>query len=705
MTLFPIIMMKFRLFFLQILLATAAAAAPALTIVIPYAGADRLTTYWAAGEDRIDWQRPALAAERCTTAFAATELRDHLAITLPGWTIRFSERIPAEGPAIVLGTAASLRRLGLAEGATLKDPQSYTVKSISRGGRPVLVLAGGGREGALYAAYAYLGELGWRWFAPGKRGVVAPPPLAAPRLDNWSIVATPDFPIFRGFLAAAESIESNDMFLWMARNRLNSWPYRPRTYGLMRKLGFRFVTGGHILEQIMDPDAPQPHGRSLFEEHRDWFPEVDGKRVRENADKYQFCVSNPAAMSYVARRIAEQFGTEWRWTDFQNVWMLDTWKGWCQCPRCRALGGDADRYLHFLSHVRAAADAAVKAGKLARTPAMLLAAYEGTPALDGPDRDVPASLVHGKDAALYAPINRCYAHTLNDPACTELNAHYARSLEAWGKISDKFPLAVVEYYNNSKIEDLPVLFSRTMGGDFAYYHDVGVRAITYMQVPTTLEGPRALTQFLFARLAWDSHASVDQIKDEYFRLYYGAAGRPMREFYDHQESAWANIGAWRSWYRASVLWKLLHWEPGPPTRPLYELRHLQPQGGSAIGPQESLAHLDQAAAALRAAARIRMSADERFRVEEDTRCFRYGDDSFRFLWAMAQLYQAEMDKDTAAARRAWSDADRYAASLVSYYVPFWYAYPGMGVSAKDGLERTQLRPLLDRLREKYAPLE
>jgi hypothetical protein len=698
--------MKIRLSILCLLLAMAAAAAPVLTIVIPYAGADHLTPYWSTGEDRIDWRRPGMTADRCTTAFAATELRDHLVRTVPSWEFRYLDKIPAEGPVVVVGPAGAIGRdLGLAAGVPLQDPQSYSIRTVSRDGRPILILAGGGREGALYAVYAYLAELGWRWYSPGKSGVVAPATLAEPKLDSWRLTSTPDFPVFRGFLAAAESLESNDMFLWMARNRVNSWAYRQRTYGLMKKLGFRFVTGGHIMEDILAPDAPQPNGRSLFEEHPDWFPEVDGKRLRANAAKYQFCVSNAAATNYVANRVTELVGKDWKWTDFQNAWMLDTWAGWCQCSKCRALGNDADRYLYFLGRVRAAIDAAVKSGKLTRSPGLLLCAYEGTPALRGPDKAVPKSLSNGKDMALYAPINRCYAHTLDDPRCTELNVPYARALESWGKVSGKFPLATVEYYNNSKVEDLPVLFTRTMGGDFAYYKRTGVTAITYMQVPVTLQGPRSLTQVLFARLAWDSHAPVERIKDEYFRLYYGAAAAPMKEFYSNLESAYTNLSAWRSWSRTSVLWKLLHWEASPPARPLFELRHLQLKGGELTGPEESIQFLDKAAAALHAALRIKTPPEVRFRIEEDSRCFRYGDDSFRFLWAMAQIYQAERDNDSAAARRAWLEAERYAASLVSYYVPFNFAYPEMGVSAKDGLERTQLRPLFDRLREKYGKLE
>jgi hypothetical protein len=429
---------------------------------------------------------------------------------------------------------------------------------------------------------------------------------------------------------------------------------------------------------------------------------VDGRRERPQAHRYQFCVANEAAVAHVARAVVEHCRTDWADTDWQNLWMFDTWAGWCQCPGCRALGNDADRYLHFLGRMRAAADAAVRSGELVRPPGFVLVAYEGTPSLDGPTRGIPDILATGRDLVLYAPINRCYAHTLADPACDELNAHYARTVGEWGREAHRLPLTVVEYYNVSKFEDLPVLFTRTMGADFAFYHRTGVRGMSYMHIPVALWGPRALTQLLFARLCWDATAPVAEIVTDYLEQRYGAAADPMRTFYDEMESAHANITAWRNWLERSVNRRLLAWDAiRRPTEPLFVLRHLQPSGGEAIGPAESLAHLDRAAAALQRAQAVPVSPAIRRRLEEDARAFRYGDESFRFYWAMARLYEAERTGDDAAARSAWVEVDHLAASLNAGIVPFDYEYPGPGVRAKTGLARTQLQPLVDVLRERY----
>lgn len=675
-----------------------------LTIVLPYQGAAEQTRYWAMGENKIDWNRGGMTAERCTVAFAAVELRDRLLRMSPRREIVFSSRLPDDGRVIVLGPAATIKkRLGLSLKDVPKDPQGYVIRSVRISKRTHLALSGKGREGTLYAVYAWLGELGWRWQSPGAAGEIAPINPRPVRLTNWEMTATPDFPLFRGFHAAFRGMESPDLFLWMARNRLNTWSHQPASASLMRKLGFRFISGGHVLERILDPDLPQPNGRTLFETHPDWFAQVKGKRERVQAHRYQFCVANEKAVNHVAKHIVEHFRTDWQETDWQNIWMFDTWAGWCECEGCRAIGNESDLYLHFLSRMRAAVDAAVKKGTLTRNPGLVFVAYEGTPSLIGPSKGIPDNLASGRDLVLYAPINRCYAHTMECKACDELNTHYAEALEEWGRESHRMPVAMLEYYNVSKFEDLPLLFTRTMGTDIAYYHRVGVSGMSYMHVPVALWGPRALTQVLYARLSWDAHAPVDEIVSDYLVYRYGEVASIMRKFYDELETAYANVTAWRNWLEEKTInRRLLDWDGVTrPQESLFVLKHLQPEGGEAIGPEESLKHLKRAGAALRRATKVKVPSDVRRRLEEDTRAFRYGDESFQFYWAVARLHDAEWQGTDKEAQKIWREVKRLAESLDSYYVPFDYEHPGPGVRVKTGLARTQLQPLVDTLRDRY----
>ena len=164
----------------------------------------------------------------------------------------------------------------------------------------------------------------------------------------------------------------------------------------------------------------------------------------------------------------------------------------------------------------------------------------------------------------------------------------------------------------------------------------------------------------------------------------------------------ANITAWRSWYQPSVNGVLRNWDGQKPTKPLFRLQHLSADGGLAVGPRESLGLLDEAKGALDRALRVQAPFEVRLRLEEDARAFRYGDDSFRFYWSLARLYEADRLGQLAERDSAWRDLQASANSLVTYYVPFDFDAAGPHVSAKDGLARTQMRLLYEKLRTRFA---
>ncbi|MCK6491553.1 MAG: hypothetical protein L6R48_25155, partial [Planctomycetes bacterium] len=78
-----------------------------LAIIVPFPDAGRLTGVWAAEEAAIDFRREPERAARCTAAFAACELRDHLLPILPDWTVAFAERDAGQGVVIELALDAT----------------------------------------------------------------------------------------------------------------------------------------------------------------------------------------------------------------------------------------------------------------------------------------------------------------------------------------------------------------------------------------------------------------------------------------------------------------------------------------------------------------------------------------------------------------------------------------------------------------------
>ena len=259
--------------------APSAAEGKSLTVVVPFAGADRETAVWAQQEDSIDFRRETEKAARCTSAFAALELQHYLTETLRGSSVSFAAERPPSGFFIELHIA---------------EPASRIEKfSFARSGNG-LVISAHNRISLLYGVYELLRLQGWRWYAPGKAGEIAPLPFDELRLPPEGQSFAPSFALGRGIDFSGISKESAELTLRMVRNRLDAGGYRPNTGALARKLGLSMVAGGHIFETILNPDRVLPSGKTLWEAHEPWYGlPADGTRAKSRALRTEFCMSQP----------------------------------------------------------------------------------------------------------------------------------------------------------------------------------------------------------------------------------------------------------------------------------------------------------------------------------------------------------------------------------------------------------------------------
>jgi hypothetical protein len=689
-----------------------------LTIVLPYRDAERLTPVWAKAEHDINFRRQAHQACRCTLAFAAIELRSYLSRTVPGLDIRFASHSPRNGYAVIL---------------SVKDPGSRSdAFSLVPEGDRCLHIVGEGRTGMLFGAYRFLKLQGWRWLALGESGEVAPEPTDRLHIPSERMDVCPGLDSGRGFDMEYASMESADLLLWTARNGLNVWAGRGATIPMAHKLGMTIKRGGHIFEGILHPDALLPDGRVLWDAHPDWFGlPADGVRRREAAQRTQFCFSQSALFEFLNAALVQRLRREWAAADRVDVWGFDTWGQTCQCLECQALGNASDAMLVMASRLRDVLDRAEAAGGLDRHVTLILCAYEGTASLDGPSRPVPANLAADGTLVTFYPINRCYQHTLDDAGC-ETNARYWRALHAWTAARPALRIVMGEYYNVSKFEDLPLLFSGVMARDWPAYAAAGVRGATYMHIPTLHWGPRALTQNLYARLTWaPTPATAAALLADYFRDRYGAQSTSLEQVYARVEQAWTLSAQWRAWAGWSALSQLSGWDGTPPKAPLTLHPHL---GGTiaAVGAgRDALAALRDALEGVRAA-----KQDERFaaarpapppgtavnpaelrrlqhgsqvvaRLAEDLRLLQYGVDILELTVSLLAYYEALRTNPADSADALWATIEAAADRLEGYIVPIDYEWPTPGLVAKDGLQRSQLGPLVERcrafrLRDTYA---
>lgn len=678
-----------------------------IEIVLPFCGADTQARVWAREERNIEFRREPQRAARCTMAYAAEELRAYLGRTLEDARLWITAR-PEPGCFSVCLEAESFTA----------DSEGYELIPSENS----LLIRGTGRIGVLYGAYELLKLQGWRWYEPGEQGEIVPSRRSRLVLPKQAVRFAPAAKLGRGFEFEGYLKQSEELLVWMARNRLNLAGYRPAVAPLMNKLGISGKEGGHIFEAILDPDRVMSSGKSLWEEHEEWFGTPEGQRKdKKNALRTQFCVTREDLTEFLCEELLYFIMKEWKGADRIDVWGFDTWGSVCSCENCRRLGNGTDQAFHFLSGVREYLDAARADGRLDHDVKLVMSVYEGTSTLLPPEKPVPQNLIAAGDYVVFCPIVRCYAHGVSDEKCS-YNREYRDAFLGWEK--GNVPLMVLEYYNVSKFEDLPLLFTERMKEDIPYYIRHGAKGFTYMHLPMVNWAMRTLTQVLYAELIWDPDADAEHIVEEYFSHRYGRYAEDMREVYRLIEEAWSLCTSWRAWKNRSLLTVLQSWDGKVPAEPLLVDDHFKTAEGFETAGEASEAMLTRGMEILNAVRkREREAADipewddameagflvnpielQKYQgnpgiarnLGEDKRLLIYGLDTLRLMRRLGSYYQALYQGEEVRAGQLWKEIELLEDKLESYYMPL--TYERIELSSKDALTRTQLRDVIRRCR-------
>lgn len=689
-----------------------------ITIRVPYSNPEQVPI-WAHQEDAVDFRDDPAAAARCTLAFAALELKDHLAAILEEASIVFTSSEAVDGKADA-GRSDLEVRLEIAPNG--HPAGSYQLEP----GKGRLAIVGEDRVGVLYGAWHLLKLQGWRWLGPGVENEVRPEKADRLILPADPETHQPGFELCRGFDFSPKSKESSELLLWMARNQLNLAGHRPLTAALGRKLGMIYKNGGHIFERIIDPDRVLENGRTVWEEHRDWYGiPADEERTKDQALRTQFCVSQPDLLDFLAEELVHKIETEWSEADLVSVWGFDTWGSCCTCEKCRSLGNDSDQYVFLLSRLRQEIDRARASGRLRHPVRMSGCAYEGTSTLPGPSGTIPQNLIDAGDCIIFYPIDRSYAADLYDSA-SQNNRPYASALDSWLNRPDQLPMIVGEYYNVSKYEDLPILFTKRIQNDLKTYQAKGVAGMTYMHSPMVNWAVRTLTQYHYAQANWNPAIEAVPLVNQYLDDRYGPHGKDMAEVYELIESGLSQVGEWRNWH-ASILEELMHWDGSISDQPLKVANDLTDAEGAIRNGEDSLQALGKALKTIeelvhRENERDARNPDLSFRVAvnpvdytgmkrgspyalplgEDRRLLRYGCDTMKLMVEVVRYHQALTKEDREVAESAWRKAEAIGDRMDSYWVPIEYEYPGPGLSSRDAFTRSQLRDVMARCRRYRA---
>ena len=400
---------------------------------------------------------------------------------------------PLPEHAILIGPDKYTEAAGIKADLGALGPEGFVMKT--QGGH--LAIIGSPVRGAMYGCTSFLEELGVRWFTPTVTRVPHRPTITLDALDERQV---PDFEYREPYIAEAMQKD------WASRLRNNG-----------NSANVDASTGGKIVYHpfVHSFDALIP--RALYEQHPQYFPLVNGKRVNGYVQR---CLSNPEVLK-IAIAGVKKWIAENPQALVYSVSQNDT-ANFCQCDQCKAIesrygGTHSGVYLWFVNQIAEAIEAD-HPDKLIDT-----LAYQFTEA-------PPSGIVPRKNVRVrLCPIWACEAHPYEHCSDPQTVA-FVKNLQGWAKITDTL---YIWHYNTDFAHYLmPFPDFAQFSDSIRLYKRSGVRGIFFEgdAYPGSCDGE--LRAYVMAHLLWNSQLDANALIDDWMQGVYGPAAPPMRQWFD-----------------------------------------------------------------------------------------------------------------------------------------------------------------------------
>jgi len=370
------------------------------------------------------------------------------------------------------------------------DPAAFRLR-VSDGN---VMLAGLSDAGTLNAAYELLEQLGVRWLIPGDLGVVIPEKktVAAAHQDT---IQRPGF-CGRRLQALCSRPASKQQVASIV-----TWQRRMRLGG--------FDSGGHGLgiraDRKEEPELFMEENGRATNKFRISHPEVQRRVI---AHWREVLKKNPD-LDYM--RIGPTDGCGFG----SDAWDADDY------DPMHGQVSVTDRYVKFFNLVLEDIQKDY--------PNVGLSFYCYSLHMRPPVREKP----NPKILPVFAPINVCRLHAVDNPLCWE--RQYIKDLvEGWKALGVK--MMYRGYLFNLADPGLPFSMIRQVAAEYPYYHREGVIACRVECKPDW--GYHGPTLYLATKIMWNPDLDVEALLEDYFSKLYGPAAAPMRAHFDRIEDAY-----------------------------------------------------------------------------------------------------------------------------------------------------------------------
>lgn len=436
-----------------------------------------------------------------TVRFACSELQKYI-LKATGTAIPYySDRCPMRGPEIRVG--ANVR--GETEVETGLKEDGFRIRAMGEH----ITITGSNSRGVLYGVYRFLEiYLGYRCFTMDAEVIEKKEILD---IELGEISEEPDFLYREAYFRRA--FDGG----FCSKNRLNS-----NMGDISRAQGGR-MKWYNFHHSFMDL-VPE---RVYFEEHPEYFSEIDGVRQRNS----QLCLTNPEVAEIAEKQLRKWIVENPECRVF-SIGQNDNCRR-CTCEKCMAIekeeGSPAGPMIRFVNQI---ADS-IKDDY----PDVLLHTFAYQYTLPAPKKAVARDNVIVRLCSI-----SCHYDTPFEELAAQQpdgrEAEFVNALRDWA--SHARELYVWDYAVNFRNYLQPMFHFHVMAENIRYFRRTGVTGV--LEQGNFAYGGGAsgddLKSYLIARLLWNADADVDELIHEFCMGVFGEkAGAHMEEYYRHMEKA------------------------------------------------------------------------------------------------------------------------------------------------------------------------
>ena len=419
---------------------------------------------------------------------AANELKSYLdAITKTNWTIASEKDVPESAPQILVGNSSRSKKL-----FPEIDPNKIPYDGIEihlKGNK--LLLTGHKQRGTLYAVNTFLEDiLGVRWWTSTEQTI---PTYETFSLKPLNISYAPKM-IYREayYKDAFEPVFATRMKCNGSSERISP------AYGDHHSFTY-FV---HSFFPLIPPEK-------YFEEHPEWFSEIDGVRKHELA---QLCLTNDEMRKELTKNAIEALRKN-PGSKFISISQND-WHGYCTCEKCSKIAEEEESQSGpLIRFVNAVAEDIEKEFSDVFVETL---AYQYT-------RKPPKNIKPRHNVVIRLCTIEC---SFVQPLTGEQNKSLYDDMVGWSKVGKQ--LFVWDYVTNFSSYILPHPNLRVLAPNIKFFVDHGTIGLFEQGDSYCTAGDFVrMRNWLVSHLMWNPELDEKALTREFLTGYYGKMATPV----------------------------------------------------------------------------------------------------------------------------------------------------------------------------------